>query len=233
MPMINVKDVKQAPWRVLVYGKPGVGKTYLGKYLTGKTMMLSFDGSYKRLTDIYQDSTVWDLDPNNVQQDLADFAREFVNIHDQYDNLVIDNVTSLQDLWFVEKAKESKSGLDNQIQHYNEYSHYVIRFFASMLNYDLNILTTAWEEQRPITAPNGQQFSQYAPSMRDKARDWLMGHMDVVGRLVQSSKSGERGIILQGNDGIYAKNRMDNRTWCKAEDLFKFGDVEEKPDGKE
>lgn len=228
MPLVGLNEEKNQGWRIFIYGKPGVGKTYLGKFLKGKTFLLSFDKSYTRLKNtIYKDgNSIWDLDPDNVQKDLADFAIWWKDANKKYDNLIIDNITSLQDLWFVEKARESKNGLDNQIAHYNEYSNYLIRFIASMLNYNLNILITAWETQRDIVIDSGQQISQYAPSMRDKARDWLMGHCDIVGRLIQKPSTGERGVILLGNDGIYAKNRMDNRKGCKVEELFDFNTVE-------
>ena len=30
------------------------------------------------------------------------------------------------------------------------------------------------------------------------------------------------GVILEGNDGIYAKNRLDSRKACAVEDLFNW-----------
>ncbi len=45
----------------------------------------------------------------------------------------------------------------------------------------------------------------------------------MVGRLIINPKTNGRGVMLQGNDSIYAKNRLDNRTMCAAKDLFMFG----------
>ena len=49
-----------------------------------------------------------------------------------------------------------------------------------------------------------------------------MGLTDIVGRLLINPKNGSRGLILEGNDGIYAKNRLDKRKSCKVEELFTF-----------
>ncbi|HEO0559987.1 TPA: hypothetical protein U9M81_001984 [Streptococcus agalactiae] len=39
-------------------------------------------------------------------------------------------------------------------------------------------------------------------------------------------KTGGHGILLEGSDGLYAKNRLDNRKVIEASKLFDFGDVE-------
>ena len=48
-----------------------------------------------------------------------------------------------------------------------------------------------------------------------------MGNCDVVARMIQKPQSGERGLIMQGSIDTYAKNRLDDRKGCKAEDFFK------------
>lgn len=221
MPAVKFDENTQAKWRGLIYSAPGVGKTTTASLLPGKTYLLSLDNSFHRI-DAFRNTDIWSLDPDNVQKDLEDFARTFKP--NGYDNLIIDNVSSLQKLWFVEKAKETNNGLDNKIQHYGEFTNYVIRFFAKMFNYDINVLVTAWELQTPVTNSVGQEFMQYGPNIRPDARDWLMGHCDFVARMISKVKTHERGFILEGDDGTYAKNRMDKRIGCKAEDLFKFGD---------
>lgn len=72
-------------------------------------------------------------------------------------------------------------------------------------------------------------FSQYAPQIRKSVRDGLLGMADVVGRVVINPKTGGRGVILQGNDGIFAKNRLDNRTSAPIEELYSFGTEQKEP----
>lgn len=221
MPKVNWNEETKPNYRWLVYGVPGVGKTYLSTYLKGKTYLLSLDKSYKRIPQL-QGSDIWELDPGHPIEDLAEFVREFDP--SQYTNLVIDNLSNLQKLWFIEMAKESKNGLDNQLKHYNEFSNWLIRFISKAFSWNVNILVTTWEKQSQVTDPSGQMFNQYGPDLRDSARDYLMGNCDVVARLIQKPKSGERGCVLQGSIDTYAKNRLDDRKGCLVEELFDFDD---------
>ena len=56
-----------------------------------------------------------------------------------------------------------------------------------------------------------------------------MGLTDVVARMVVNPKTDERGFILDGNNAIFAKNRLDQRKACKASELF---DIEDTNDNK-
>ena len=221
MPKVNWNEETKPNYRWLVYGVPGVGKTYLSTYLKGKTYLLSLDKSYKRISQL-QGTDIWELDPAKPIEDLSEFVRDFSP--DQYDNLVIDNLSNLQKLWFIEMAKESKNGLDNQLKHYNEFSNWLIRFISKAFSWNVNILVTTWEKQSQVTDPSGQIFEQYGPDLRNSARDYLMGNCDMVARLIQKPKTGERGCILQGSIDTYAKNRLDQRKGCKVEELFDFDD---------
>ena len=93
---------------------------------------------------------------------------------------------------------------------------------SAIYKYPVNILVTAWEKQVPIVTASGQQFNQYAPNIRDNVRDTFMGLTDVVGRVMINPEDGSRWVVLEGDEGTYAKNRLDHRTSCKAEDLFTF-----------
>lgn len=220
MPAFNWKNAPKENYRWLVYGVPGVGKTTLSKYLKGKTYLLSLDNSFRRISFWQGKNDIWVIDTDNPIEDLNTFYDAF-NPND-YDNLVVDNLSNLQKLFFIEKAKETKTGLDNKMSDYNEWTTYVTRFVASIFKWNINILVTAWETQTKVTDPSGQEFMQFGPDVRPNPRDYLMGNCDVVARMVQKPQSGERGLIMQGSIDTYAKNRLDDRPGCKAEDFFKF-----------
>lgn len=218
-------EVKDPRWKVFVYGKAGTGKTTMASKITGRKYLLSLDKSFERIPYFHTEhrDEVWQLE-SPVMSDLADFVRYFDEIADQFDVLIVDNVTSLQKLWFVDQAKESKNTLDNKISHYGEFTNYFIRFMYKLFSYDLNVFITAHEEPRKTILTSGQEASQIAPELRDAAANWLMGMCDIVGRMTVKPGTGERGVILQGTDDVLAKNRLDGRKGCKVEDLFNFAD---------
>lgn len=143
--------------------------------------------------------------------------------------MVIDNISSLEKDWFVEKGRASHNGISNELQDYSQWTNYFARIMIVAYSLDnINILTTAWETQNDVTTETGQTFSQYAPQIRKSVRDGLLGMADVVGRVVINPKTGGRGVILQGNDGIFAKNRLDDRTSAPIEELYSFGSEQKK-----
>ena len=226
MKEIDFKDLDRTKnWRVTLYGKPGVGKTTAIKYLKGKTLELAFDDSAKVLAGMNIDGKVLVMDGEQPTNEIVEMLKMVKAEQGNYDNLVLDNISALEKNWFIEQGRKSKNGISNEIQNYNTWTNYFIRMINAFYKLDYNILITAWEFQVPITTESGQTFEQYSPQIRDSVRNTFMGLTDVVGRMIIKPSTGERGVILEGNDGLFAKNRLDNRKGCKIEDLFKWGDV--------
>ncbi|MEY8435069.1 AAA family ATPase [Streptococcus hyointestinalis] len=216
-------------WRVLVYGKAGLGKTSLIRYLKGKTIVLSLDNSHKVLQNApnvdvrtIDDEGRISFDREHPSEDITLFLREVDEVIDQYDNLVIDNISSFESDWFIEQGRSSKNGISNEIQHYNQWTNYFLRVLSAIYSKPINIYITAWEETRDLSLETGQIITQYVPEIRSKVLNKLLGLTDVVGRIIVNPKTDERGLILEGSEGTYAKNRLDNRKACKMEELFEF-----------
>lgn len=210
-------------WRVLIYGKPGVGKTSAIRNLDGKTLVLDLDDSSKVLSGA-TNIDVQPFDRSKPSEEWKEFLKNLAERVSGYDNLVIDNVSAFEKDWFVERGRASKNGIGNEIQDYGQWANYFARIMTMIfMDAPVNVLVTAWENTRDVTSETGQSFSQYAPAIRDSVRDGLLGLTDVVGRVVISTKTNHRGVILAGSDAIFAKNRLDDRTACAIEDLFKFG----------
>ena len=223
MKIIKASEIERTKnWRVLLYGKPGLGKTSVIKSLTGKTLVLDMDQSSKVLggTD---NIDVIEFDRNHPTEFMKMFLTEIDSLLSEYDNLVIDNLTSFQSDWFVEAGKSSKNGISNELQHYNQWTNYFLRVLTAIYSKPINIYVTAWEDTRELTLDTGQLITQYVPQIRSNVLNQLLGLTDVVGRIMVNVKSGNRGVILEGSEGTYAKNRLDERTACPIEELFNFG----------
>ena len=167
------------------------------------------------------------FDRIHPNESLTRFLEEHGTNKNDYTNFVIDNVSSLEKDWFVEQGRKSHNKISNEIQDYGMWSNYFSRIMTTILLIpNVNVLVTAWENTRDVTSETGQSFSQYAPAIRDSVRDGLLGLTDVVGRVVVNPKTDGRGVILEGTDAIFAKNRLDNRKLVPINELFKFGNQE-------
>lgn len=230
MKITKATDISRTQyWRVLLYGKPGLGKTSAVKGLTGRTLVLSLDNSHKVLSGIpnidvrtIDDEGLESFNRNEPIEDINVFLKELDVVISDYDNLVIDNVTSFQSDWLIERGRSSKGGIRNEIQDYGDWTNYFLRIMTKIYGLPINVYVTAWEDTQEISLEDGRVITQFVPKIRKQVLSELLGWTDVVGRIKVNPNTGNRGAILEGNDGIYAKNRIDSRTACPIDELFKF-----------
>ena len=230
MKITKATDISRTQyWRVLLYGKPGLGKTSAIKGLTGRTLVLSLDNSHKVLSGIpnidvrtIDDEGLESFNRNEPIEDINVFLKELDVVISDYDNLVIDNVTSFQSDWLIERGRSSKGGIRNEIQDYGDWTNYFLRIMTKIYGLPINVYVTAWEDTQEISLEDGRVITQFVPKIRKQVLSELLGWTDVVGRIKVNPNTGNRGAILEGNDGVYAKNRIDSRTACPIDELFKF-----------
>lgn len=222
---------KSKSFSMLYYAPPGTGKTYTANFLEGKTLVIDVD----RTTNVLAGNPNIDI----VYADLIDvedgMRRLLKEIHDDYlddyDNIVFDNLSEFEQAWLAEKSRLSTTrdgrpmGIP-EMGDYNKFSFYLpdmIRYMNSWQG--VNKIYTAWETQQQIQSPGGQLFNQFRPQLREKIVTNVMGLVNLVGRLVMNEETGQRGFILKPSQSTFAKNQLDDREFCKQEDLFKLNGV--------
>lgn len=222
MKIINASNIELTRnWRVLLYGKPGIGKTSVIKQLKGRSLVLSLDNSYRVLSHD-ENIDVVEFDREHPTEAITSFLNEVDEVLGDYDNLVVDNVSSLQSDWFVQMARKSASGLQNELQHFSRWTNFFLRVLTAIYSKPINIYVTAWEDTHDLNLETGQIITQYVPQIRNSVLSQLLGLTDVVGRIIVNEKTGGRGVVLEGSEGTYAKNRLDKRTVCSIEEVFEF-----------
>ncbi|MCH4010566.1 MAG: AAA family ATPase [Furfurilactobacillus sp.] len=240
--------LKDSNWKMILYAKAGQGKTTSIQYLPGKTLLLDLDNSSKVLSGIpnielykFDNGTKEGrpFDREHPIEDMNTFLSDpdLKEISKKFNNVVIDNVSSLEKDWFVEMGRKSHNGISNEIQDYSQWTNYFARIVTTLYMIpNVNILITAWEQKIDNELESGQTFSQYAPDVRLKSLNGFLGLADVVARLIVNPKTGNRGAMLEGNNTVYAKNRLDERTIAPIEEVFEFGKhkpVAKKKEGNE
>ncbi|PEJ78805.1 AAA family ATPase [Bacillus wiedmannii] len=206
---------KQA--KIIIYSKPGNGKTTVAGLLPGKTLVLDIDGTSQVLSG-YENVDVTKIDGEHPHDSILQFyALAKANIS-KYDNIFIDNVTHYQKLWLLKKGENTKSGMP-ELKDYALLDNHLLKVVETFNSLDANVIFTAWETTRNIIYDDGQQYTQMIPDIRDKIVNHIMGIVHVIGRLVRKA-DGSRGFVLEGNESIFAKNHLDTRLGCIQEELI-------------
>lgn len=206
---MKAEDIKRFDnWTCLVYSEPGKGKTSMVKSLKGKTVLLSVDGMYHVLSQ-QKDIVIQVMDSEQPNQDLGDFYRFLVKHKDEYDNVVIDNLSTFQKYWLNARATETRSG-QPEIKDYGVVNRILFDFIASLKQLEKNVLIFAHEKKVDVEMDSGRSYTQFQPDIRNL--DAIMGIIPIVGRLViaksEENQETERIIVLQPTQSTRAKDQL-------------------------
>ena len=203
--------------KIIIYSKPGNGKTTVAGLLPGKTLVLDIDGT-SQVLEGYENVDVAKIDGENPHDSILQFyALAKANIA-KYDNIFVDNLTHYQKLWLLNKGEKTKSGMP-ELKDYALLDNHLLKVVETFNALDANVIFTAWETTRNIIHDDGQQYTQFIPDIRDKIVNHIMGIVHVVGQLVKKA-DGTRGFVLEGNQSVFAKNHLDTRLGCIQEELI-------------
>lgn len=196
-----------------IYGDGGTGKTSLTKLFDGRKLLLSFDGSTNALTDT-DDIDVISFeysDAPNMQKLVMSYLSKQI-AKGEYQVVVLDNTTALQN-WVLENIDgASKDGRQNYLKPQTWFR----KLGDFLRESNLNILATAHQIDNGSTGLDGK--GRFEADMNGRTFNAFTGPFDVVGRIYK--ENGERFIDLDTENGNHAKNRLDDRTLIKANELL-------------
>lgn len=209
--------IKSKNANILIYSKPGDGKTTVAGLIPGKTLMLAIDGTEQVLQG-YGNVDVARIDAENPHKSILEFYAFAKTSVANYDNVFIDNLTHYQKLWLLNKGEQTKSGMP-EIKDYALLDNHLLKLVETFNSLNANVIFTAWETTREIIEQDGTKYTQFVPDIRDKIVNHIMGIEHVVARLIKKN-DGVRGFMLEGNQSMFAKNHLDDRKHCLQDELI-------------
>ncbi|WP_427814418.1 AAA family ATPase [Enterococcus sp. 22-H-5-01] len=195
-----------------IYGDGGTGKTSLTKQFSGEKWLITFDKSTNPIRkDI--DTSVLVIEEQDfpiIQQLVIKAVTKAIN-NPEFDVIILDNVTGLQNLVLENIDGASKDGRQNYQK---------LQLWFRQLGYKLResgktIYVTAHQNDNGTNGLDGK--GRFSADMNEKTFNAFTSMFDVVGRIYIDG--GKRLIDLDPENGNHAKNRLDDRKLIEANDL--------------
>lgn len=213
MKFYKAGQIPLQPHMYFVYGDGGAGKTSLFRQFKGKKLLFSFDKSTNPLRNQKDiDSMVVEEDDfPNIQQLIVGFLQRAIKSGD-YDAIALDNVTSLQNLVLENIDNASK---DNR-QNYQKLQLWFRQLGTMLRESNVEVYATAHQVDNGTSGLTSK--GRYAADMNEKTFNAFTSMFDFVGRIYK--QDGQRWINCDPEAGNHGKNRIDDRTQFKADELL-------------
>ena len=208
-----------------VYGDGGTGKTSLAKQFEGNKMLFSFDLSTNVIREA-KDISVVQLESQDAPNIQALATKWVYNalIKPEYEVIILDNVTALQNLVLENIDGASKDGRQN----YQKLQLWFRQLGTRLRESNKTVYATAHQIDNGIAGLDGK--GRFSPDMNEKTFNAFTSMFDVVGRIYIDG--GKRLIDLDPENGNHAKNRLDERKLVEASELIINNNIEEKEEKK-
>lgn len=212
MKFYEAGKIPLTPHMYFIYGDGGTGKTSLFKEFEGKKLLFSFDLSTNVLIgdesiDVFK---LEEQDMATMQANLGDLLGRAIASR-RYQAICLDNVTALQNMVLENIDGASK---DNR-QNYQKLQ----LWFRQLGTYLRDSGVTVYATAHQIDNGSDKMQGRFEADMNVKTFNAFTSMFDLVGRIYV--KNGERLIDLDPEQGNHAKNRIDDRTLIKANELIK------------
>ncbi|MCO5404279.1 AAA family ATPase, partial [Enterococcus faecalis] len=145
-------------------------------------------------------------------------------IKPEYEVIILDNVTALQNLVLENIDGASKDGRQN----YQKLQLWFRQLGTRLRESNKTVYATAHQIDNGIAGLDGK--GRFSPDMNEKTFNAFTSMFDVVGRIYIDG--GKRLIDLDPENGNHAKNRLDERKLVEASELIINNNIEEKEEKK-
>ena len=206
----------------LIFTQSGGGKTVNSTLVTApkrkRNLLICTDNSSIVLTNFDR--------PNLTVQNVST-VKEFVEAYQEgyqskkYDNIILDNLSDLIDMWLLELDASGK--FKDFRQAYQLVYQSLKRLTRESTTLDCNTIFTAWSDNVEITLPNGEVATRTQPKIPAKILDNVCGLMNVVAYInTATDKDGNKRwyYVTEGKPTLIAKDQIACRKSCMPEDIF-------------
>ena len=234
MKLTDLVKEKQ-PFTALLYCAPGVGKStalgLIGEKSKGKTLVLDVDRTF--VPTMAKDEVVHDFSKFEVLQvdninTWTDWTKKLTDLKaakeagklTEYENICVDNISELERCILSDLGRQGKNkGVPAQADY--QYMQFKLmdslRFMKSL---GLNVIWTAWETTEDYVTLDGTCYTRSYPKISKKIVDNVCGLCEIVGKIIVN-KDGERCVVMEATQNIYAKNQIDTRKICNVKEFIK------------
>ena len=228
----------------LIYGPAGSGKTtnstlvksgYVGiengklvrHKQKGKNLLLCSDNSAIVLSNFERKNLdieyTWNwLERDKFGKEQECFISQFRKAveSNSYDNIIVDNVTSLFNNAIIELDDSGK--FKDMRQAYSVVYNGLRRLVWEAAQAKTNVIFTAWNVAEDYPLPDGSMTKKITPKLPMKILDDFIGMCNICAYVNSAEKDGEKKwyYVLEGRPTMYAKDQLYCRKACMPEDLF-------------
>ena len=206
----------------LIFTQSGGGKTVNSTLVAApnrkKNLLICTDNSSIVLKN---------FDRSNLTIQNVGTVKDFVEAYQEgyqskkYDNIILDNLSDLIDMWLLELDASGK--FKDFRQAYQLVYQSLKRLTRESTTLDCNTIFTAWSDNVEITLPTGEVATRTQPKIPAKILDNVCGLMNVVAYInTATDKDGNKRwyYVTEGKPTLIAKDQIACRKSCMPEDIF-------------
>lgn len=221
MQILKADKMVPANKTVMLYSRPGIGKTTVLGQLPGKTLVIDID----RGTSVLAGVKNVDIIPMDADLKVMGEVLQMLFTKCEYDNICIDTLTEFERSMLTIKGVGGKNGGAPEMLHYQQVNFAIIDLCRKLRTLPANIIFTAWLQYNDVVSVDGSKYSQAQPMFSGKTPDQLCGLCDIIGELVVD-KDERRFIVFEAGPTRIARDRIWKRKFCTPENLLK-GDIKD------